>query len=517
MKKYITVLLLTILLFSCSNELYDTDSNENNQNTPSLKFGGDGKFDALGYGADVTQEFLATEKAAVIDNDRLDKEAPNRIAWNLNNRQYYTEYSGATASSMLKEIASKKAISISAGYSGVSALFKASFENKNSTRKTTNYSYGEYHLIIKKKEFRYNFSFSETGSDQLRKYVTDNFKKDVENLPPRELIKIYGTHVYTHVVLGGELTVTYSSEILSTENKETKKMAVEAGMEASIGSLFKLSTSVEVGEEKNKEMTQMNSNQRINYETRGGDARLGVVGSISFDGKTQQQIDLTKWQESCTSENVNLIDFDPGTLIPLWMFVEPGAKQDELKQAIAKYIEENEFEDKKPEKTINYIKKIYISANSCEEKAISNLRSQSWEKLNVIKKDLNEGAGGDYIYIGYTTTTKKEEAIRDLIIRFHKNPPTAYFVNNSYYSKVANINLNKGTGESTEDIWLYESRNSNLGNPITDLYVETVRNYSDRRVPSGQWRKVNLIDGSRRDPDLNAKAGGEYIYLWMQK
>lgn len=350
MKKYITVLLLTILLFSCSNELYDTDSNENNQNTPSLKFGGDGKFDALGHGADVTQEFLATEKAAVIDNDKLNKEAPTRIGWNLNNRQYYTEYSGATASSMLKEIASKKAISVSAGYGSVSALFKASFEKKSSNRQTTNYSYGEYHLIVKKKEFRYNFSFGETGSAQIRKYVTDNFKEDVEYLSPKELIQIYGTHVYTHVVLGGELTVTYSSEILSTENKESKKMAVEAGMEASIGSLFKLSTSVEVSEEKNQELTQMNSNQKINYETRGGDSRLGVVGSISFDSNTQRQIDLTKWQESCTSENVNLIDFDPGTLIPLWMFVEPGAKQDALKQAIAKYIEENEFQDKEARK-----------------------------------------------------------------------------------------------------------------------------------------------------------------------
>ena len=41
----------------------------------------------------------------------------------------------------------------------------------------------------------------------------------------------------------------------------------------------------------------------------------------------------------------------------------------------------------------------------------------------IIDIDLNDDAGGDYIYMGYKTTTDPDKAITGIIIRKDKNPP----------------------------------------------------------------------------------------------
>ena len=75
---------------------------------------------------------------------------------------------------------------------------------------------------------------------------------------------------------------------------------------------------------------------------------------------------------------------------------------------------------------VNYVKKIYISANSNKAQALSGLQTQTSEQLYAFDKDLNEGAKGDYIYMGYTTTTNKDEAIRNLKIDFGKDASSSF-------------------------------------------------------------------------------------------
>ena len=48
-------------------------------------------------------------------------------------------------------------------------------------------------------------------------YLTDNFKKDVMELDPRELFDKYGTHFFRNVILGGKLT--YTANIKASTDK----------------------------------------------------------------------------------------------------------------------------------------------------------------------------------------------------------------------------------------------------------------------------------------------------------
>lgn len=115
------------------------------------------------------------------------------------------------------------------------------------------------------------------------------------------------------------------------------------------------------------------------------------------------------------------------------------------------------------------------------------------EGYEKVGGDLNEGAGGDYIYFCVKRGSDKSKAINGLKIVMGKNASAP-----AGYQKL-NEDLNKGAGG--QYIYLCVKRGSE--NPIHDI-----------RVVSSKSAGVKAPDGyTMLNEDLNKGAGGRYIYL----
>lgn len=119
--------------------------------------------------------------------------------------------------------------------------------------------------------------------------------------------------------------------------------------------------------------------------------------------------------------------------------------------------------------TDTYISDLAVGSDADKSKALSSLTNDGYTPIDY---DLNKGAGGNYIYLGYKTTTSYADALKD--IRFYSDPGDA---SNFYYE--LNINgtncgyymygsdLNKESGG--DYIYFFATDNSEAGPPITQI------------------------------------------------
>ena len=136
----------------------------------------------------------------------------------------------------------------------------------------------------------------------------------------------------------------------------------------------------------------------------------------------------------------------------------------------------------------------------------------------IIDVDLNDEAGGDYVYMGYKTTTDPAQAITGILFRVGKNPPnsisyggaTFYLVGGSTEANTAQlggyIDLNARAGGYY--IYTYVTRDPNYGAPLTNLTVNRSSSYSG-------WYAGTDTNGNVMD--LNDDASNYYMYLHYQR
>jgi len=114
-----------------------------------------------------------------------------------------------------------------------------------------------------------------------------------------------------------------------------------------------------------------------------------------------------------------------------------------------------------------------------------------WVKIG---RDLNAGAGGDYIYVCY----KKGVGA----------PITGLYVTTGYHPSTAElctiipVDLNRNAGGDYIYLWYTKDPNCEVVNDIVVIFGENAP------APAG-YTKINY--------DLNRNAGGEYIYLCYRK
>ena len=146
----------------------------------------------------------------------------------------------------------------------------------------------------------------------------------------------------------------------------------------------------------------------------------------------------------------------------------------------------------------------------CEEYA-----QEGWTQLPT---DLNEGAGGQYVYLLYKTGTDPERAIKDLYLRCgtgfgsDNRPETLTHEGLTYtiaaYDGDNHIKSNKGDLNSgatgSEDINLYYTREGSSA-PLTRLWFD------------GEEAGCVGRNGTTTACDLNKGAGGDFIFLHISR
>ena len=145
-----------------------------------------------------------------------------------------------------------------------------------------------------------------------------------------------------------------------------------------------------------------------------------------------------------------------------------------------------------------YIKDLLVSGSNSQSYAKECLTKKGY---TVLDRDLNEGAGGMFIYLGYKTTTNINEAITDIDCRLSIETPKStrqlnglcpYTGDQKFIDSKGDLNC--GAGGWFVYLYYYKSPRGD-GLAITDLYINGT--------------KEGSVDGR----DLNAWAGGNYIYL----
>ena len=144
--------------------------------------------------------------------------------------------------------------------------------------------------------------------------------------------------------------------------------------------------------------------------------------------------------------------------------------------------------------TPEYISEIMTAAASKEADAKKKLTDKGF---TVINQDTNKSGGGDYVYVGYKTTTDPTKAITGLYIRKESKAVSLGNVTNNgvTYSPVTGcVNLNNNSGGKY-------------------LYLYYAKDYSETApLLKSMWFNAKK-DGSLQEQDFNQDAGGDDIYL----
>lgn len=285
---------------------------------------GDGRFDLLGYGYDVTGEYanLSSTRFGVIDVEKISKAEPNRINTLLGVQDDTEINTGSDAEAYSQKLSGK--VNATFGLPLFKGVFSTSYHQSSSF--SAKYSYASAFKTIKQKQLVLNV----TNQSIKDNYLTETFKSDVNTLSVQDLVARYGTHVLTNIVLGAKLEVFYRSQTTSS-NRST---GVEAGFTSNVlNKLFHFDVKTSFADSTIKS----NSDEKIYYRTIGGDGSKGLTGDVKLDN-SPQTITIGTWQSSCNASNAVLIQIGQDGYTPLYDLIQDGVKSAAVKTYIEQYL-----------------------------------------------------------------------------------------------------------------------------------------------------------------------------------
>lgn len=490
----------------------------------------------LGYGYNVAKSgyFNAGDvstRAEILDTDLLQED--NRL-YKLDVTTIDTaQYMGETLESYQKDVASNLGLSFSYGlFSKIKGDFSLS-ANMNTSGMSKSVFIKKQIKIMKQRQY---IDWNDLEVEELYAYANKKFLKainaDMSGKSADEKAKyyaekvfdVYGTHILMDIMLGGRLDLNYVYKNTQQESFEEIKASLDATYKAFIAKLSG-SVSTEITEKAKKfaENSTFTS------------TRFG--GTVAPDMSTFEQAleGYKEWSQSI-EDNKMLYFFDVGTncqdsLLAVWEFADSEAKRKDIIVAYEKYVSSvgQFFADL--DKSINkdstplFIKNIYIGANTVSAVAKSDIDRQiAMQEPDFLKKvilnyDLNNKAGGDYVYIGYTLTDNPDEAITEVRVQSWTSMDSKIISKPgyTYLTKELNSGLRKDTTGAAY-IVVYYSRDKSKGAPLKELGVETDGVYSFGAASTG-WSPClgfnsnpNILTNCNWDVDGSSK-----IYLWQKR
>jgi hypothetical protein len=310
-------------------------------NHKNLAIQGDGEWDLLGYGYDMTGELFSSNSvsdAAIIDVGKFNADYPNRINTPTGTHGYYAVYSGANAYDYMKDVNDKETWGLTANggekdtNTYASMNFSKTNENQNTYTYNGKYSYASFESRVRIKSI--NFTGDATV-DILKNYLTPLFIANLSNYSADALIERYGTHVLLGISIGGRLKYDYRGSIVSETTATRKLDAIKAGFSIGVDKIFGVNLSSDHSTEEKITI----SNETIDKTFIGtyyGGTNSGTSFSTDAAGNTSQNVNLAGWQSSITVNNATLIDIN--NAVPIYDLIADPIKKEQVKVAVEKYI-----------------------------------------------------------------------------------------------------------------------------------------------------------------------------------
>lgn len=328
------------------------------------------------------------------------------------------------------------------------------------------------------------------GAD-LRTLLRADFRTYLDNLPntdaaARELFENYGSHFLTGVVMGGR-TVYASSTNKLTVNRD---YSIEVVAKASYG----WATGQISAEDKTKYSQAVSSFQRTSSVYSAVLGGSGIKAAHVFEGKAG----FDAWVDSVGTSPDFVAFVNNGPMQPIWKLIAP-AQADKAHRYEAYFNQTwGPEQSRKAQIYADYVDDLTVIVGD-------NSGIQPPSGYTKIPYDLNKGAGGKYIYLCFHKESfhpigENKKSIDDIVIVYGKDAPPP-----AGYTKIPN-DLNQGAGG--DYIYLcYRKVDYNNVSAIKDV---TVIGGGDPNVPPPYG--FTKVPG-----DLNKGAGGDYIYACYSK
>lgn len=346
--KRLVLNILVIMLMGCSEDTFLEISQHTNQSKVSTRTAGDGIYDVLGYGYDITGEYLGEKstRLKVLDiasfvNDNKDR-FDNPFVGVIDQRCY----AGEDAQSFIRQVINDSNFSGSVANinkggkrnenNSTSGFFSATinvgFKSDTQYSYSTKYSFARAEILKKQRQYLLN-----TDIKTLSKYLSPAFKEDLIKYSADKIVEMYGTHVLTNITVGGSYTAYYKSAIIEENSRTEKTKSVGAGAKFNMSKIGLDAN----GSWKNTEITKSNkknSNWECYIKSLGG-STSGTTITLSPNQGPTFTINLGAWTSSVDDQHSRLVDVDWNATYPIYELITDPVKKTEIKDAVEKYID----------------------------------------------------------------------------------------------------------------------------------------------------------------------------------
>ena len=328
-KLFLFMSCVMLILSGCADEDIIERNSPSFPQSVNTRSAGDGVYDILGYGYDITGPYLDTKssRAIVFDTNKLLEKGlitPYKLEesrFRYSSGKDVIDFTTNMSSSL--QMSTPGILKVIGG-----ASLNIAFGGNSHYNSDYSFAYCTQQYI----DSRYRIS--EADINVLKTCLTKQFIERLSTYTPEQIVEEYGTHVLKDIYLGAKFEVYYMAKSTSSSKKES----INAGLGASLFSLFKMDGKFQYDES----LAITNKEQSLYYFTIGGDPAVGVQGSLNPENSPS--IDIGKWMASVKSSTPKFIDVDNNSqsFIPIYELVTDPTKKQTLKAYIDNYIKSKE-------------------------------------------------------------------------------------------------------------------------------------------------------------------------------
>ena len=400
--KSVWVLGLMLSLYSCSEiDELPLISSTSSSDTVTTRTDGDAVYDVLGYGYDVTEEYMGenSTRAKILDVAAFDKDNPDRFDTPFLGTIDQRVYAGEDYYSFLKDLSSNSNFSGSIGSVGkadkdsgfFSGTLSTGFESKTKYSYSSKYSFARAEVFKKQRRYYVN-----TDLETLKKYLSSAFIEDLNRHSADRIVEIYGTHVLTNVIVGGKYIAYYKSAIIDTSNRSEKKKTVSAGAKFNLSKIG-LDANGSWSKTEITEQNNRNSNWECHIKSIGG-STSGTSITLSPSQGPTFTINLGDWTKSVDDQHSRLVDVNWNATYPIYDLISDPIKKAELKDAVIRYINSKKVE----------ILKLIPLYEMYESWGKDRYYITSWD---AVQNEINQYGNEYRRHVGYILSEPIEDAV----------------------------------------------------------------------------------------------------------
>jgi hypothetical protein len=337
MKKGLQLLLVLGIFWSCNRHYENPELiSENNAKSSDTETNawGDGKWDLLGHGYDVTGAYCnpSAARLPILDIKAL-------IAATS---QFPIVHRGQISGgkTILGENAEDYSMNISRGLTETrdNRFFKGQLEYYfgATDQFPSRYVYANYNdelffkrIVMPRSYFTRDYIYIS------KEFLEPDFKEAIEQSSPEEIISRYGTHMLSDILVGARLEIMYQAETASLERRK----AAETGLFAARSRVFGSGSHILLDPDL-RHVTN-SSNAVMKYRSFGGGFDIPLT-TVNLSNPTVDRININAWINSCTEDNAVMIGIRDNGLIPISDLIEDATKKAQVESYIKNYYQKRQ-------------------------------------------------------------------------------------------------------------------------------------------------------------------------------